>query len=41
MEEQGGANLYGFVKNEGINALDPLGLATVRYDRLLRVNGVA
>ena len=29
LEEQGGINLYGFVGNDPINAIDPLGLTTI------------
>jgi hypothetical protein len=32
IQEQGGLNLYGFVQNNGISSIDPLGLATLRFD---------
>jgi hypothetical protein len=30
--EKGGQNLYGFVHNNGASSVDPLGLATLRFD---------
>jgi len=32
IEEQGGVNLYGFVGNDGINAVDPFGLKTIKLN---------